>query len=193
MWPWEHLAFGYICYSLYVRLRHGRAPDIRPLLVLAVATQFPDLVDKPLAWLFDVLPSARTLAHSLLVTGPVLLLAALLLRRLSVMRYWTAFVVGHLTHLLGDVLHPVLLGEQPITWFLFWPLTNAPDRSRGGLDLFLELFVEFAASLGTTRGFGYIALEASFLLVAVLLWMVDGRPGVSTIRCALTRRPATDR
>ena len=49
MWPWEHLAFGYVLYSLGVRTLRGRTPRGPPVLVLAVATQVPDLLDKPLA------------------------------------------------------------------------------------------------------------------------------------------------
>jgi hypothetical protein len=66
MWPWGHLALGYLLYSPFARARFGRPPTDRATLLLAFGTQLPDLVDKPLAWRLDVLPAGRTLGHSLL-------------------------------------------------------------------------------------------------------------------------------
>lgn len=75
MWPWEHLAVGYIGYSLSVRLAGRGVPRPRPVVALAVGTQFPDLVDKPLSWTLGVLPSGHSLAHSLFAALPLATLA----------------------------------------------------------------------------------------------------------------------
>ena len=63
MWPWDHLAFGYVWYTLASRGWDGRPPSNAAAIALAVGTQFPDLVDKPLAWWLDVLPAGRSLGH----------------------------------------------------------------------------------------------------------------------------------
>ena len=56
MWPWGHLVFGYLLYLL-VRPRAWRNGDRFAVIVLMIGTQVPDIVDKPLAWWFGVLPS----------------------------------------------------------------------------------------------------------------------------------------
>ena len=48
MWPWEHLAIGYLAYSLLGRLAWRRPPTVGTAITVAFGTQFPDLVDKPL-------------------------------------------------------------------------------------------------------------------------------------------------
>lgn len=63
---------GYVAYSAFKRLRTGQAPTQWNALVLAVATQTPALIDKPLAWQFGVLSSGVSAAHSLLVGVPEL-------------------------------------------------------------------------------------------------------------------------
>ena len=65
MWPWGHLAVGYLVYSGLSRWRFGRLPGSVATLAVALGTQLPDLVDKPLAWTVNVLASGRSLAHSL--------------------------------------------------------------------------------------------------------------------------------
>lgn len=71
MWPWGHAAVGYLLYRVLGRTSGrtgGDGPPSGPAVVaLGVGTQFPDLVDKPLSWSFDLLPAGRTLAHSALI------------------------------------------------------------------------------------------------------------------------------
>ncbi|PSQ17916.1 hypothetical protein BRC99_00275 [Halobacteriales archaeon QS_7_69_60] len=66
MLPWGHLAVGYLAYSLAVRGRTGGPPAGLATAALAVGTQFPDLIDKPLVAWVSLLPSGRSLGHSLL-------------------------------------------------------------------------------------------------------------------------------
>ena len=60
MLPWGHLAVGYLAYSLAVRVRSGGPPAGLAVAALAVGTQFPDLIDKPLVSWVSVLPSGRS-------------------------------------------------------------------------------------------------------------------------------------
>ena len=48
MWTWEHLAIGYLAYSLLSQLAWRRPPTVGAAITVAFGTQFPDLVDKPL-------------------------------------------------------------------------------------------------------------------------------------------------
>lgn len=179
MWPWEHLAVGYLSYSAYVRLRYGRPPADRPVAALVVATQVPDLVDKPLAWSVDVLPAGRSLGHSLFTAVLVIGLAALVARRLDQPAIPMAVAVGYVTHLLGDVAYPLLLGEHPGLGFLLWPLASgAPTEGTPGLSAeVLRHLGSFYTFLLTPRGGLYLLLEGALLLGLLLLWRRDGFPG----------------
>lgn len=190
MWPWEHLAFGYILYSGYMRLSHGRPPGHHPAIAFAVATQFPDLIDKLLAWTMDLLPTARSLGHSIFVAALVIMVVILLGRRHGVPAIGPAVAIGYLSHLLGDVIYEVLrhllAGETvPVETvsFLLWPLVRQPVRETPGLLIRTgHLFDEFVTFLDTPAGYVYIALEVGLLLVAVLYWIGDGLPGVPARR-----------
>ncbi|MFC7194612.1 hypothetical protein ACFQL4_08025 [Halosimplex aquaticum] len=90
-----------------------------------------------------------------------------------------AFVVGYLSHLPADVLYPVVLGRDPKTWFLFWPLHPAPsDDSTDVLLHVVELAEQFAAFLASPLGALYLLGELSLLAAAAWLWQRDGRPGL---------------
>lgn len=77
MWPWGHLAVGYLLYSGAVHLRTGRPPRAAAVVVLAVGTQLPDVVDKTLAWVYHAVPQGYAAGHSVFVAVPVGLAVAL--------------------------------------------------------------------------------------------------------------------
>lgn len=169
MWPWGHLAAGYLLYRVVVR----RAPaQPLPALALAVGTQLPDLIDKPLAWTVQLLPNGRSLGHSLLVAGP--LLAALMLstdgrrRRVAV-----ALASGYLTHLATDALYPVLDGDLYFVGFLGWPAIppiDYPTVHEGIVSHFLQF------TLTPRSGF-----EILLFAIAALVWVADGAPGLRLV------------
>ena len=70
MWPWEHAAVAYLCWAALDR-RAARSEGAAVVAVL-VGSQFPDLIDKPLSWVFQVLPTGQSLAHSLLFALPLI-------------------------------------------------------------------------------------------------------------------------
>ena len=178
MWPWEHLAFGYLCYSAYTRLRFGRSPDGNATFALVFGTQFPDLIDKPLAWSVNLLPSGQSLAHSLLFALPVVALVLLTTRRFGMPRYGDAFAVGYLSHLPADALYPLAFGDGPRFAPLLWPVVSgASSETAGFLPYASELFGTFVGYLGTPQGYLYVLVEVGFLLSALALWVHDGTPG----------------
>lgn len=178
MWPWEHLAVGYLAYSLLTRLFWGRGPRSGAVVALAIGTQFPDLVDKPLAWTFGILPSGLSFAHSALVALPLASLAVLVAAAFRRRHVGIAFGFGYLSHLPGDAFYPLLVGGQPKFGFLLWPLIPARggDTGVGFVEMFRTLFGRYLNELLTAQLSPYLALELGLMGSVVLLWLYDGMP-----------------
>lgn len=189
MWPWEHLAVGYLAYSGVCRLVWGEPPSTRGALVVGFAAVAPDLVDKPLAWGLDVLPAGKSLAHSLFAFLPLAGLAGLLGVRRGSRRLPTAFVLGYGSHLAADVLYPLVVRGDLRAGFLLWPVVPV----RGGADSVLphlrELLGAFLAFLATPRGAVYLAAEIGLLAAALAVWVADGTPVLSVLRRRLSLQP----
>lgn len=126
MFPWGHAAVGYLLYVALVRYRFGERPEGAPVIALAIGTQFPDLVDKPLAWYLGVLPSGRSLAHSVFVAMVLISLVYWLASRFDRSELGVAFALGYLSHLLGDVVYPLFRGEWEAVGILLWPIVPQP-------------------------------------------------------------------
>jgi membrane-bound metal-dependent hydrolase YbcI (DUF457 family) len=193
MWPWEHLAVGYLLYSAYVHLRTGGPPTDAPALLLAGTTQFPDLVDKPLAWTFDVFSDGTALAHSIFVAVPIVALAVALDRGRSPRRYAPAVAIGYLSHLLADAAYPLLAGGGSFAVsVMLWPLVPGGDSVTGFVSKFGDLFVDFLFFLATPRGLAYLSMELLLVGGAVALWARDGRPGLEPLVAPVLGRAAAD-
>ncbi|EMA49609.1 hypothetical protein C451_18773 [Halococcus thailandensis JCM 13552] len=162
MWPWGHLAVGYLVYTALSRWRFGRAPSAGAAVAVAVGTQFPDLVDKPLAWTFHVLPSGRSFAHSLLTAAIVCTLVYAYARRHGLARPALAFAVGYITHPFADALSPLLGSEYAYIRYLGWPVLDQPayDTSMG-----------FAIHLLDFELTPFVAFEFLLVALAVLAWL----------------------
>lgn len=180
MWPWEHLALAYVLFSLSSRIRWQRPPTTRALIVLAVASVLPDLVDKPLAWWLTVLPAGRSLGHSLLVAVPVVAVVLVVGVLVDERPIAVAYFIGHLSHLAGDVVYPLIVKGELRVGFLAWPLVAAPGgEPTQALPHLQDLIGAFLAFLSTPRGAAYLAGELGLLALALGLWLADGRPGAS--------------
>jgi hypothetical protein len=177
MWPWGHAALGYLLYVIYVWVRTREAPTGRGVLALLVGTQTPDLIDKPLAWYLDVLEYGRSLAHSVITGGLILLAVVLYLRHRGHRRLATAFAIGYLSHLVGDSYTFALAGEWGTIAWLLWPLLPIPNAANELEGLFAHL-ARLDASVVYSEG---VLLAAGVFL----LWLLQGAPGLrSTIRWA---------
>ena len=175
MWPWEHLAVGYLCYALWVHLRHRRRPAGLPVVVLALATQLPDLIDKPLGWWLGI-TSSLAIGHSVFFAVAMTLLVGLL----GGGRYALPYGLGHLSHLAADVFYKAALGDSVEYEFLLWPLVRKPASEAPGLisefRYWLANYVEFLTS---PEGMAYLAFEVVLIGSALLLWAYDGLPGLA--------------
>ncbi|WP_227356809.1 metal-dependent hydrolase [Haladaptatus salinisoli] len=176
MWPWGHLAFGYLAYSLVAHRWRGRPPDGREAIVVAIATQFPDIVDKPLAWTVPILPSGRSFAHSLLTASIIVTFVTIYCRRTG-REGALAFCVGYFSHIVGDAFGPLLAGEYVYLTFLLWPVL--PVRA--------DTEPSFAAHFESLLSLGFSAPELLLVAVTILLWVSDGVPGLSEFLDVLPR------
>ncbi|PSP69797.1 metal-dependent hydrolase [Halobacteriales archaeon QH_6_68_27] len=184
MWPWGHLAAGYLVYTAYTRLHIGDPPADVPALVALLGTQLPDLVDKPLAWSLAVLPTGRSLGHSLVVGAVVLPVAWALAARRDARPLAAALSVGWLSHLLGDALYPLVDGEFAHVAFLAWPLLPLPAY---------EVEASFAAHFALLSPSPTLAFELALVALASLAWHADGYPGLATVRSLSERgEPRTE-
>lgn len=178
MWPWEHLAFGYLWYSLSTRLVGDHRVGDAEAFVLGFATVLPDLVDKPLSWSLGVTTTGYGPAHSLFVGVPLVVGIALLCWRVGRGPLGAALGVGYGSHLLGDVLG--LRAGGPIPAKLLWPLVSqqpyAQDLSLVGR--FLTYFAEFLSIVTRPEYLVVTLAYAAILGAVVLLWAADGAPGL---------------
>lgn len=189
MWPWEHLAVGYLIYSALARHRYGEPPTTAAAIAVAFGTQFPDLVDKPLAWGLAVVESGVSVAHSVFTAFALSALVVALSRRLDRPRMGTAFAVGYLSHLPADAVYGLVFnGAIKLRPFL-WPFVDAPPSAGSGfLDNVGYYAVRFLVFLTTDRGLAFLSLEVLLLSFAAWVWIRDGCPGVPARAVVADRR-----
>jgi hypothetical protein len=91
---------------------------------------------------------------------------------------WGHLAFGYLSHLFGDVLHPLICGDPSALRFLAWPVVPAIEYDHtGGFLAFLtslDFGVTFRAELG-------------LVVVALGVWYADGRPGLDPCREQVSR------
>lgn len=169
MWPIGHAAIAYICYTGSTRLRFDGGPGTFATVLVGFGSLFPDLVDKPLAWYLRVLPTGRSLAHTLVVLVPLAVLVYLVARRRGIGDLGIAFGLGVISHALVDAA-PVLWNPDSSWEFLLWPILPLPGVEEGAPSI-LALFRSSLAD-------PYFLSEFVFLGIALLLWRADGYPGL---------------
>ncbi|WP_458187843.1 metal-dependent hydrolase [Haladaptatus sp. NG-WS-4] len=182
MWPWEHVAFGYLWYSLSVNLARRPSPRTREVVVLGFAALLPDLVDKPLSWSFELFPTGYSVAHSVFVAGLVLSIIATFAWCGRRLRYAAAFGVGYVSHLVGDIVYPVFMGEGLKPEVVLWPVVQlaAYEQHRGLTGRFLLYFFEYLQMLGEAGWHPIVVFELVLGTAMFALWLYDGTAGLPT-------------
>lgn len=173
MWPWEHVAVGYIAYSLLSRTPAARRPGRAELLAVFLGALGPDLIDKPLAWGLGVLPGGYSLGHSVFFAVPLAVVAVVVTVLAGRGSTGVAFGVSYLLHLPSDVYYFVVFGDPPAYGILFWPLVPAAGGPTQGdlLSEALRYFVAFLADITTPEALPFLVGEALLLGTAgALLW-----------------------
>ena len=186
MWPWGHLAVAYLCYVIAIELRSEGEQTLLTLFAVAFGSQFPDLVDKPLAWSLPILPSGRSFAHSLLTATLVIWGVYWVAQRHQRGEAAIAFGIGYLSHSLVDLGPEVVVGllqgdlsQLQWTTYLLWPLLPAPPYPSD--DSFLEHLLAFDFD-------PYVLVQFGLVGVALAVWLATGAPGVVELRQGLRIR-----
>lgn len=192
MWPWEHVAVGYLACSLGGRALGSPPPRAVDLLAVVVGTQLPDLVDKPLSWGLGLFPSGFAVGHSVVLAVPLGLAVLALGARRGRLRVGAAFVVGYWSHLVSDSLNPLRQGEPADVGRVLWPVATASSYERDlGLGRGLAYLGEFVAGLSSMSPESLFVQVLALPLATLLLWLHDGAPGwASTVRAVRTLRRA---
>lgn len=171
MWPWGHAAVGYFVVLGVTFLRRRRLLTRAEILVVLFATQLPDIIDKPLSLTVNVLPTGRSLAHSLLTATVLVALALWLATRYERPTLATAFGLGYVSHLFADLPLSVVGGDLSPATFLLWPVL--PSHA-------------YASEPSIIAHFTAIELTSSFLLQALVAVLIG-----SFMLLNFSRRPRT--
>jgi hypothetical protein len=145
--PHEHFLIAVLPIVGYYLLRYQRFPSKSLIFVIFVGSQFPDLVDKPLAHAVLILPSGRVFIHSLPFAIPICVLAIYYGAATHRPELSGAFVFAYLAHIFTDTQHVLLDGGVPPD--LFWPLMRSLPRPVeppwGGPDgIYIALWTMFS-------------------------------------------------
>ncbi|WP_330631665.1 metal-dependent hydrolase [Halocatena halophila] len=186
MWPWGHAATGYLCYSLGTRL-FGRTPTGSATLAVLFGTQLPDLLDKPLSWVFELFPQGYSVGHSVFVAVPVGLFVLLAAYYSSHTETAVGFVVGYWSHLFGDLVFGLVTNNPLTSERLLWPIATLPSYTSdlSAIERILAYgisFLHFFADEGLVPALVLLAIYFGPVVVATLVWLYDGHPGPGTIR-----------
>jgi hypothetical protein len=180
--PWEHVAVGYVLYSLSRRFVTGEPPTGAETVLLLVATQLPDLIDKPLSWGLGWFTTGHGMVHSLFVAVPVGLTLFLLAHRLRRPALGAAVLVGYWSHLLADVVSPLRSGGALNFGAVLWPVAEpSPYETDYGLwrsVVYIGRFVDGLSSVEPLVLLSYLLLP----VLAFALWLADGAPGLAGAR-----------
>lgn len=190
MWPWEHLAFGYVLYSAWAHLAWKRSPRSAEALALVLATQFPDLVDKPLSWGLGIFPQGYALGHSIVFSVPVAAVVAAASLRHDRPAVGVAFALGYASHLAGDVLSPALKGDGLGFDRLLWPFVSFEGygADRGFVGRFTLYVGRYLHEVVQPEYLPFLLTYLGLLLAVAALWVFDGAPGVRSLLVALRAR-----
>ncbi len=180
MWPIGFAGGAYLLLEAWCRVT-GRRPGEMTVLIVIVASQLPDLFDKPLAWYIAVLPTGRSLVHSLLVVVPLCLLVGVVALRQERPEWGIAFGIGTLSHLMLDALPVLWHDSQSVQWLLYpaLPVPPYPEGPPSVVGLFLR-------SLGDP----YFYTEFVLFALAFSAWQARGYPGVRFVRRRFRDRAA---
>lgn len=171
MWPWGHAAVAYLFVTVFARFDRRR-PTEREVLAVFLASQLPDVVDKPLAWTLGVLPNGRSLAHSLVIASLVILVVVAVARTRDRPAIGAAVGIGYLSHLVADALYPAVTGKYAELGFLGWPIVPPVEYPTD------KSFLTHITSFEVTW---FTALQFVLVAVAVAIWLQHERPGLALL------------
>ncbi len=177
MWPWESAIFAYLCYSAFVHVRHRESPGGIAIIVAAIASIIPDIIDKPLSWQYGMFQNGYAIGHSVFTALLVIAVAHALARRTTRPRLGLAFGIGFLSHNIGDSLEHMDRGIWYGIEHMLWPVVVLPPEHDPGFSgTVLQLFAEYRAHLVHHDFTSYFLLVGAMAACAFVLWVYDGFP-----------------
>ncbi|WP_436347794.1 metal-dependent hydrolase [Natronorubrum sp. FCH18a] len=177
MWPWEHLAVAYVLYSLFAKAVFRRPPTGREAIAVGLGSQIPDLVDKPLAWTFEITETGYSIGHSIFVVPVVCLAVYAVATRRGDRPLAGAFALAYGSHLVTDIYDPLRESSRLKPSAVLWPLESPPTGDHGGfLDHFARYFFRYVNELLTGGLTPSIALQLGLGVAVLALWLIDGAP-----------------
>lgn len=183
MWPWEHAALGYLGYSLGLRVLGEPPPSDRETLILVTAAILPDVIDKPFSWSLDLAASGHGPAHSVFLAVPIGIAILILAWHRGEKRLGVVAVLGHWSHLVGDVVIPLRVGDSPNIRRVLWPVIEpTPYETDYGLRRGLVYFTDFLGSLAGADPVDALVLYVLLPALTLALWVSDGAPGSRRLR-----------
>ena len=129
MLPIEHFIVAFLPVLGYSIGRDRKLPTPRLTALAFVGSQFPDLIDKPLAHQFGLLPSGRVGMHSLPISVPFVCVIIAYGWYTDRRRLASVFAFAHLSHLLADNYKPLLGATPSVSPDLLWPFTQPVARA----------------------------------------------------------------
>lgn len=154
VFPLGHGAIAYLSYVGFALVMRRPLPLSWGLVPLAIGSQLPDLIDKPLAF-YGLIASGRSVGHSV-VTATVLLGLVTWVAHRGPPREsepnWRARLravtpatlsVGYLTHLIGDAARPLLAGDIAEASFLLWPVLAPPQYAGDSVAPWVRLLAVY--------------------------------------------------
>lgn len=184
VFPLGHAAVAYLFYVVYAAATTRRLPARWALVPLALGSQFPDLVDKPLAYV-GVLTYGRSLAHSvfslIVVSGLVWLVTRQFKKRWEAtdwreqlrVLFPAAFTVGYVSHLFGDVYRLVLSRQFLEGRFLLYPIYAVPGASADQTPPWIRI-LDYYQHTANHLEIGLILLAVA-LFIGVRLWIARSK------------------
>lgn len=145
--PHVHFLIALVPVVAYMILRHRRLPSIELIAVTFVGSQFPDIVDKPLALQLNLIPTGRVFMHSLPFAVPIWIVVLWYSWKTDRIRGGVAFVYAYASHLVADNYRTLTAGHVPND--LLWPFRPAIPRPptphwAGPNEITLHLFTVFS-------------------------------------------------
>jgi hypothetical protein len=175
--PLGHLSFAYLCYLPFAAITTHRLPARWALLWVFLGSQFPDLVDKPLAYI-GVLSYGRSLAHSLFTFLAVSAVVWWVVHRRRSKQMKTlspslqvlpaAFSIAYLSHLIGDASKALLAGNYFEARFLLYPLYGLPESPADDIPPWVRLFEVYQSMDSHPQVL--LILGALLLFIGLRIW-----------------------
>lgn len=162
MRPIEHLIIAISLAVGYTFLTEHRLPSLKLAAVAFVGSQFPDLIDKPLALQLHLIPTGRVFMHSLPFAVPVWLAVLAYGWKTNRPRGGVVFVLAHASHLLADNYAGLASGRVPsdLLWPFLAPVPRPPAPYWAGPNsINVHLFTAFSVTV--------LAVTAYYLLADI--------------------------